>query len=72
MRSAIHVPEYAKRSVVVIVPIAAFATFIPDFIARILEIPGQFFTTSYTAEVISTLKSITEPLAPMQTEAIKI
>ena len=69
---AMQVPEYARSKVVVIVPIAALATVSPDFIAAFLEMPGQFFTTSLTADVISTLKSITEPLAPMQTDAIKI
>ena len=41
-------------------------------IASFLEMVGQFRTTSETADVISTLRSITEPLAPIQTDAIKI
>lgn len=66
-----QVPEYANSRVVVIVPIAALATVSPDFMAAFLEMDGQFLTTSETADVISTLKSITEPLAPMQTDAKK-
>ena len=43
---------------VVIVPIAFLATTMPDFIASLFEIDGQLLTTSLTAEVISTDKSI--------------
>ena len=55
IKSAMQVPEYARRRVVVIVPIAARATANPDFTAFRLEISGQFLTTSLTAEVMSTL-----------------
>ena len=71
-----HVPEYASKSVVVIVPMAARATARPDNTAsrRLIYILflAAVFTTSLTALVMSTLKSMTEPLAPIKTEAMKI
>jgi len=48
----------AVNGAVVIVPIALLATTMPDFIASLFEIDGQLLTTSLTAEVISTDKSI--------------
>lgn len=54
------------------VPIAARPTFIPERTASRRLMPGRFSTTSWTAEVMSTDKSIMAPDAPMKMDAIKI
>ena len=72
IRSAMYPPEYARRSVVVMVPIAARPTFIPESIASFHPISGFLCTTSLTAEVISTERSIIAPEAPMKIALIKI
>ena len=51
---------------------AARPTFIPERTASQREISGRFFTTSLTADVISTARSITAPEEPMKIAAIKI
>ena len=70
--NAMKPPEYARSSVVVMVPIAARPTWIPDMIASFTPIWGFFSTTSLTAEVISTAISIMAPLAPIKILAMKI
>ena len=72
IKREMQLPEYARRRVVVIVPIAARATARPDFTASRREIEGHFFTTSFTADVMSTDKSIIEPLAPTRIELVKM
>ena len=65
-------PEYASNNVVVVEPHAAVPTANPEAIASFEVIVGFFRTTSYTAEQISTDKSITAPDAPKNIDAIKI
>ena len=54
------------------VPMAARPTFMPDRVASHQLRSGRFSTTSWTAEVMSTERSITAPAAPMKMDAIKI
>ena len=54
------------------VPMAARPTFMPEAAASFHPRSGRFSTTSATAEVMSTDKSITAPEAPMKMEAMKI
>ena len=54
------------------VPMAARPTFRPEAVASRQPMPGFFATTSRTAEVMSTLRSITAPEEPTKMEAIKI
>ena len=54
------------------VPIAARPTFMPERVASHQVRSGRFSTTSYTAEVMSTLRSMMAPEAPMKMEAMKI
>ena len=52
------------------VPMAARPTLRPDLTASRQSRSGRFSTTSYTAEVMSTLRSITAPEAPRKMEAM--
>ena len=70
--SAIYPPEYASSSVVVMVPMAARPTFIPERIASRLLMPGHFSTTSFTALVMSTARSMMAPEEPIKMLAMKI
>ena len=66
MSNAIYPPEYASKSVVVIVPMAALPPFMPDRAASFQPISGFFSITSLTADVMSTDKSIIAPDAPIK------